>query len=485
MQYKNNNTIDFNFNTETSENFASHRKSSKIHRHANYNRTRRRIIIKSNSTKKFSKMLPLTTTRIIYNLLLSNLLLIFILQPSQISANPSPNDLATDPSYNSDIPTCFETCATVNRCTKDRTCPNKYLQNKYQHDGKAYTRNNRYNCFPESRCPLPKNYRKPSVFLSMQEDYFLTNDLKLDVVSIGDNDDLSRFVDNTEVTVTGRRKIREPRSKNNRNKRSSSSVISDFISTVANQFQFSSTTETQSQRAKRSLETSAPQTTKTKLVSQNNNKNEQQQQLSNSQSNKLVQNRLRDKYAYLKYNHLGYFSTFFHIMSTEHDHTFSIYNNKYEKQNACLLPSSKNPYEVIHGHCDGSEAQNWIIYESILNFKNSTVYLLQNVLTKGCLSMNKEGLKLELAACEGNADKGIVMVPVNQTQYIRNKVLEASITRSPTVLKEIPEHKLSMLSDNIVYLIIHGSAVFAIFIIFCAFYYVHTHRKLFQDIIHL
>lgn len=48
-----------------------------------------------------------------------------------------------------------------------------------------------------------------------------------------------------------------------------------------------------------------------------------------------------------------------------------------------------------------------------------------------------------------------------------------SLPSKPSVflLKEIAEHELSMLSDNLVYFIIHGSAVLAIFVIFCSFYY--------------
>jgi len=194
---------------------------------------------------------------------------------------------------------------------------------------------------------------------------------------------------------------------------------------------------------------------------------------------------MMSQYLYLKYAHIAYFSSFFHIMSTEHDHTFSIYNNKYETRQACLVPSRNDNYDVSLDHCDGSPRQNWIIYSQSLNARsNSTVYLLQNVDTKGCLSINRQGLKLELTSCSGNRG-GIVMIPVTSKQYHVNKVLHSNITRQPTVLKELPEHELSLLSDNFVYLIIHGSAVFAIFIIFCSFYYVHTHRKLFQDIIHL
>lgn len=62
------------------------------------------------------------------------------------------------------------------------------------------------------------------------------------------------------------------------------------------------------------------------------------------------------------------------------------------------------------------------------------MYLLQNVATNGCLSINKNGLKLELTSCTGNEEKGIVMVPVTKEQYHTNRIKNSNITRRPVKL---------------------------------------------------
>lgn len=97
---------------------------------------------------------------------------------------------------------CFESCSTVGYCHRDRTCPDKYLQqdwtqsknyiNKYRLN-ERYS-NNRYNCFPESSCDRPENYEQPAYFLSIDEEYFVTNQLEVTYIGQNEEDNVSRYV---------------------------------------------------------------------------------------------------------------------------------------------------------------------------------------------------------------------------------------------------------------------------------------------------